>query len=1214
MVLALAEVYLILAVYLAYVGFGVTHLLLPISLQRWRLILMPFLGYAVTVLIFAGLNTYLLTGQQITLVLLAAATGLNLLAVLRLKDRHTHSAWRDSLLPILLSLATYAIATLPLLNYGMLTIVGTNGDVEQYLGSAEYVRQYSVPAMAAAPPNPLQSLALWVVSDPLGNMGFSYVLALVAILLRWPVLQVFAPTVAFFVAANAVTAYLFARISLRMSARGGALTALAVGLNSLILWAGFFNYGRQIASLSLLPLGAIAFATCLEEFKPRSTLLAALLFAALALTYWPAAALLLASMTLFTVITIAGGLRAPAKGKLVGVGTATFVILAIGSLPLAANLLKLSRVMFDAWHETERGTAGTFAQTWLSNLLGIRIVSPLPDFFLPIEHVFGLAYYVWPKPESAVVRFGPIPGQILDSTETLIAVLALCLSLYGFWRAARSKRYMVASLAVMAALQLAGVRFLSHNTYYYFKTLTFSAFLASALVMLGLTELWRVLSQHRRTVVQQWSVGALALFGIAFLFMNSVNAYSTVNYFLDRPQSPFVSPYLDVQQVNQLIAPEASICLSSHPALQQETMSVVSVALIGHPLYGDVRTIESSLDKRYLEDPRMRYFTVRGRDVGVERYPCDYALLAAQEEPTDKGYAAQDLLWSNTLMKLYRRGPTVARLEFDARRRGEVTSKEPLEIMVQKPALETSHAGNPGGEGATADSLVLQFGSFVDQRLSIEINGEKMERQISPGLWRYQSNPVELPATIRIDASGKDPLLMSWVDLTRSTNPAASLARQENGVVLRAGITSRAGRFVARVRWLGPISSPVPGWIELRVQGRSIPDEESLITTWPLEGKVGLTEVSLDRTTKQVEASQPSSPSGLARWSPPEGPLESFATEIRVVFADIAHDIVKQQVMELFYVKRQADGRIDSTPFETWFLYPQFPRRSWQTADAVFGGTARLIGYDLEEQDLRPGEDAHLSLYWQVPRDFDRDWRVFTRLVDRNGQTWGQHDQGLLSARRFQNGSTDSEILRQDYHIPLSEEIPTGKYIMEVGLYLPDSMEHLRATGKGVRDSDRVAVNWVKVAGDSSSLSGASFEPRHPTNVDLGGQVRFLGYDLRPSAPRSDDSLELTLYWQADADREIGEDYTVFVHLLDQTNTARLGHDEQPLQGQYPTSAWSPGETVADRHTVNLDKLAPGEYEIEVGLYSLSTGKRLAIGDGSESEQDRILLGSIQVQ
>lgn len=145
---------------------------------------------------------------------------------------------------------------------------------------------------------------------------------------------------------------------------------------------------------------------------------------------------------------------------------------------------------------------------------------------------------------------------------------------------------------------------------------------------------------------------------------------------------------------------------------------------------------------------------------------------------------------------------------------------------------------------------------------------------------------------------------------------------------------------------------------------------------------------------------------------------------------------------------------------------------------------------------------------------------------------------------------------------------------------------------------------------------GPVVNPQHPFSIDLE-KVRFLGFDLSTDSLRRGDHIELALYWQALG--EMKESYTVFTHLLGPYNEATGGplwaqDDSLPLRGSYPTTRWEKGEIVVDFYHIPIPPEAPaGEYEIEVGIYLLSTLERLPVlSPGCEG--DRILLGRIWVE
>ncbi|MEA3345595.1 MAG: hypothetical protein U9Q78_05035 [Chloroflexota bacterium] len=131
----------------------------------------------------------------------------------------------------------------------------------------------------------------------------------------------------------------------------------------------------------------------------------------------------------------------------------------------------------------------------------------------------------------------------------------------------------------------------------------------------------------------------------------------------------------------------------------------------------------------------------------------------------------------------------------------------------------------------------------------------------------------------------------------------------------------------------------------------------------------------------------------------------------------------------------------------------------------------------------------------------------------------------------------------------------------------------------------------------------------HPLSLTLRGQIRLLGYEVANARVQAGGHLHFTLYWQPLT--TIGEDYTVFTHLLGPGNVLLAQVDRQPLQGRVPTGQWIPGGIYADRFDMSLPAdTPPGEAQLEVGLYQLATMERLPVVtlEGQRLPEDRVLL------
>ena len=124
-----------------------------------------------------------------------------------------------------------------------------------------------------------------------------------------------------------------------------------------------------------------------------------------------------------------------------------------------------------------------------------------------------------------------------------------------------------------------------------------------------------------------------------------------------------------------------------------------------------------------------------------------------------------------------------------------------------------------------------------------------------------------------------------------------------------------------------------------------------------------------------------------------------------------------------------------------------------------------------------------------------------------------------------------------------------------------------------------------------------------PVEASFAGRLSLVGLGLSGMQLVPSQKLDITLRWQAI--NPVEEDYTAFVHLLDEEGNRLTQRDERLLDaaGQ-PTSAWAEGEPHQMRFLLDIPADAPpGDYVLAVGLYQAGTGDRLWL-DGVKGLQD----------
>ena len=264
------------------------------------------------------------------------------------------------------------------------------------------------------------------------------------------------------------------------------------------------------------------------------------------------------------------------------------------------------------------------------------------------------------------------------------------------------------------------------------------------------------------------------------------------------------------------------------------------------------------------------------------------------------------------------------------------------------------------------------------------------------------------------------------------------------------------------------------------------------------------------------------------------------------------------------------------------FVPPDGPRAEIAPGVLLLGARVPLPRY-------RTGDVVHLSLYWDRPPE-----EGIT--VEMEGEVRREAAFGPPPAHV---GPT-----RQQIDLLLTPDLPGGRYRLL-----------LRVDG-----GQAVEVGRFALVRRTPEAAVAPEEIPHPLDLRLGESIRLVGYDLPRAVVEPGGVVELTLYWQAM--EPVGERYKVFTHLMGRTYNAATGNllwgqqDNEPVNGQVPTTQWPPGVVIADPYRIPVAPNAPpGLYTVEVGLYGLVDGERLPVfGPDGEPLGDAVILTQVEVR
>jgi hypothetical protein len=107
--------------------------------------------------------------------------------------------------------------------------------------------------------------------------------------------------------------------------------------------------------------------------------------------------------------------------------------------------------------------------------------------------------------------------------------------------------------------------------------------------------------------------------------------------------------------------------------------------------------------------------------------------------------------------------------------------------------------------------------------------------------------------------------------------------------------------------------------------------------------------------------------------------------------------------------------------------------------------------------------------------------------------------------------------------------------------------------------------------------------------------------------------LALVLYWQTAT--PVAERYTVFTQLLNASGQIVAQQDNEPAQGQAPTTTWQPGSLIRDPYRLALPAdLPPGPYRLIVGLYNDAGRVAWQLPDGSTADHIGFDISLVQEQ
>jgi 4-amino-4-deoxy-L-arabinose transferase-like glycosyltransferase len=321
-------------------------------------------------------------------------------------------------------------------------------------------------------------------------------------------------------------------------------------------------------------------------------------------------------------------------------------------------------------------------------------------------------------------------------------------------------------------------------------------------------------------------------------------------------------------------------------------------------------------------------------------------------------------------------------------------------------------------------------------------------------------------------------------------------------------------------------------------------------------------------------------------------PRENMLTTAQTVLYinQVQRDIPGPNIIHYFQSRRRPEYTARLNGIDYAWVYPgpivgdTPPPAPAVSVGVNFDGQVHLSGYTLESGQVRGGEPAVITLFWQVLASPATERFVFLRLLDDQGQLWAQSDSpvvmGLWPVDRWQAGMFIEDA--QELVIPAGT--PPGSYQLEIGMYDPATNRPLPVSGGQPGPGGGVIVGEVPVAW--SAVTVPDHIPDTQVATPMSDNVALVGHSAVPVAAKSGDQLALEMLWQEaspwwswDTPRE---NNVLFTWTTDDGAQAEQ-LDPLPL----PIDQWGQGAVLRSRHKVLVPAtLASGVYRLQATLHT----------------------------
>ena len=165
----------------------------------------------------------------------------------------------------------------------------------------------------------------------------------------------------------------------------------------------------------------------------------------------------------------------------------------------------------------------------------------------------------------------------------------------------------------------------------------------------------------------------------------------------------------------------------------------------------------------------------------------------------------------------------------------------------------------------------------------------------------------------------------------------------------------------------------------------------------------------------------------------------------------------------------QADGTwiVDARPIVAahmpkWqAIRPRLPDGTPADWPVRFNDQIDLIGFKVDTAQTTAGTELGLTTYWRVsgPIDPCAPLAMFVHVANDQSGIVGQYDGWNTALRGLEAG----DVIVQHVRIPINPDAPAGRYVLQAGLYSPDSMQRWIARTPAGQHTDRIILSPIEI-------------------------------------------------------------------------------------------------------------------------------------------------------